>query len=207
MQYINSNLGIPIKASFADMMAVNSYSNASGDSVSSLESKIAKIQSELASLDNKRQKENVKLKNEQEKERRGYGKIASAKFKEGERDIRQANVGANQAKTEIKNIETKMALLNIDLASLQSQLDAMGGAPAPAPRPLPPTPKPPTPSVPPIGGGAGSAGLVPLPEGSTDNSSSDSTAKPKKNWVMIGGIGLVAYVAVAYFVNKVVKPQ
>lgn len=199
MQYINSNLGIPIKASFADMMAVNSYSNASGDSVSSLESKIAKIQSELASLDNKRQKENVKLKNEQEKERRGYAKIASAKFKEGERDIRQANVGANQAKTEIKNIETKMALLNIDLASLQSQLDAMGGAPAPAPRPLPPIPKPPVPSVPPIGG------VVPPLDGVTGTTSQDGAAngsanagKSKVNYPVVI-IGSVVVLGILYF--------
>ena len=213
MQYINSNLGIPIKPSFADMMSVNCYSNATGDSVSSLQSQIRKIESELSSLNNKKQKETVKLNNEREKERKGYLKIRTGfKFKEGERDIREANVGANQAKTEIKNIETKMSLLNIDLATLQSQLEAMGGAPAPAgaPRPLPPlAPRiaPPT-NFGPTGGGIGGGTLLDGPtgqailDGPTGGGSAD-TGKSKINYPMVA-IGSALVLGVLYF--AVVKP-
>ena len=209
MQYINSNLGIPIKPSFADMMSVNCYSNATGDSVSSLQSQIRKIESELSSLDSKRQKENVKLKNEREKEVKGYYKIrVQFKFKEGERDIREANVGANQAKTEIKNIETKMALLNIDLASLQSQLDAAGGAPAPAgaPRPLPPSAPPiaPPTNFGPTGGGIGGGTLLDGPtgqailDGPTGSGGSADTGKSKINYPIVV-IGSALVLGVLYF--------
>lgn len=213
MQYINSNLGIPIKPSFADMMSVNCYSNATGDSASSLQSKINKIQSELSSLDVKRQKEIVKLNNEREKERKGYVKISTGlKFREGERDIREANVGANQAKTEIKNIETKMSLLNIDLATLQTQLEAMGGAPAPAgaPRPLPPSAPPIAPPIifGPTGGGVGGGTMLDGPtgqailDGPTGGGSAD-TGKSKINYPMVA-IGSALVLGVLYF--AVVKP-
>jgi len=205
MQYINSNLGIPIKASFADMMAVNSYSNASGDSVSSLQSKMRKIENDIRQLQVKKAKEDEKVRKELLKIEDAQKFIKKGKFQQGNKMRNEADYAIREARTEMRSIDSQINLLNIDYNDLKSQLEAMGGAPAPPP--LPPIPKPPIPSVPPIGGGAGSAGLVPLPEGSTDNSSSDSTAKPKRNWVMIGGIGLVAYVALAYFVNKVVKPQ
>jgi hypothetical protein len=211
MQYINSNLGIPIKSSFTDMMRMNNFSNATGDSASSLQSQIRKIESELSSLSTKKQKEELKKKNEQEKKRRGMLKLTIAggyKLKEGDREIRQANVAINQAVTEIRNIENRIATLNLDLASLQSQLEAVGGAPTPAPAPTSSsTPKPPTPSVPVIDGGVPSAGLVPLPE--TGNTSQEgSTGTPKKtNWVLIAGVSLAGYLTLAYFVNKVIKPQ
>jgi hypothetical protein len=215
MQYINSNLGIPIKPSFADMMSVNCYSNATGDSASSLQSQIRKIESELSSLGIKKQKEIVKLSNEREKERKGYVKISTGlKFREGERDIREANVGANQAKTEIKNIETKMSLLNIDLASLQSQLEAMGGAPAPAgaPRPLPPSVPPiapPTTNFGPTGGGVGGGSMLDGPTGSaildgpTGSGGSANTGKSKINYPIVI-IGSALVLGVLYF--TVVKP-
>jgi hypothetical protein len=215
MQYINSNLGIPIKPSFADMMSVNCYSNATGDSASSLQSQIRKIESELSSLGIKKQKEIVKLNNEREKERKGYVKISTGlKFREGERDIREANVGANQAKTEIKNIETKMSLLNIDLASLQSQLEAMGGAPAPAgaPRPLPPSVPPiapPTTNFGPTGGGVGGGSMLDGPTGSaildgpTGSGGSANTGKSKINYPIVI-IGSALVLGVLYF--TVVKP-
>jgi hypothetical protein len=209
MQYINSTLGIPIKPSFADMMSMNSYSNATGDSVSSLQSQIRKIESELAALDIKKQKENVKLNNEREKERKGYVKISTGlKFREGERDIREANVGANQAKTEIKNIETKMSLLNIDLASLQTQLEAAGGAPAPAgaPRPLPPSAPPiaPPTNFGPTGGGIGGGTLLDGPTGSaildgpTGSGGSADTGKSKINYPIVV-IGSALVLGVLYF--------
>ena len=217
MQYINSTLGIPIKPSFADMMRMNNYSNATGDSVSSLQSQIRKIEIELAALDVKKQKENVKLNNEREKERKGYLKMATGwKFKEGERDIREANVGANQAKTEIKNIQTKMSLLNIDLATLISQLEALGfqpplGGPAlprpPAPPqpPLPPTspPAPPTPTPTnfgPTGGGVGGGSLL---DGPTGSGGSADTGKSKINYPIVV-IGSALVLGVLYF--AVVKP-
>jgi hypothetical protein len=215
MQYINSNLGIPLKSSFSDMMNMNCYSNATGDSASSLQSKIRKIESELSSLDIKKQKEIVKLNNEREKERKGYVKISTGlKFREGERDIREANVGANQAKTEIKNIETKMSLLNIDLASLQSQLEAMGGAPAPAgaPRPLPPSVPPiapPTTNFGPTGGGVGGGSMLDGPTGSaildgpTGSGGSANTGKSKVNYPIVI-IGSALVLGVLYF--TVVKP-
>lgn len=215
MQYINSNLGIPLKSSFSDMMNMNCYSNATGDSASSLQSKIRKIESELSSLDIKKQKEIVKLNNEREKERKGYVKISTGlKFREGERDIREANVGANQAKTEIKNIETKMSLLNIDLASLQSQLEAMGGAPAPAgaPRPLPPSMPPiapPTTNFGPTGGGVGGGSMLDGPTGSaildgpTGSGGSANTGKSKINYPIVI-IGSALVLGVLYF--TVVKP-
>jgi len=214
MQYINSNLGIPIKPSFADMMSINRYSNATGDSVSSLQSQIRKIESELSSLDIKKQKEILKLNNEREKERKGYVKISTGlKFREGERDIREANVGANQAKTEIKNIETKMSLLNIDLASLQTQLDAAGGAPAPAgaPRPLPPSAPPiaPPTNFGPTGGGIGGGTLLDGPTGSaildgpTGSGGSADTGKSKINYPIVV-IGSALVLGVLYF--AVVKP-
>jgi hypothetical protein len=209
MQYINSNLGIPIKPSFADMMSINRYSNATGDSVSSLQSQIRKIESELSSLDIKKQKEILKLNNEREKERKGYVKISTGlKFREGERDIREANVGANQAKTEIKNIETKMSLLNIDLASLQTQLDAAGGAPAPAgaPRPLPPSAPPiaPPTNFGPTGGGIGGGTLLDGPTGSaildgpTGSGGSADTGKSKINYPIVV-IGSALVLGVLYF--------
>lgn len=215
MQYINSNLGIPLKSSFSDMMNMNCYSNATGDSASSLQSKIRKIESELSSLDIKKQKEIVKLNNEREKERKGYVKFSTGlKFREGERDIREANVGANQAKTEIKNIETKMSLLNIDLASLQSQLEAMGGAPAPAgaPRPLPPSVPPiapPTTNFGPTGGGVGGGSMLDGPTGSaildgpTGSGGSANTGKSKVNYPIVI-IGSALVLGVLYF--TVVKP-
>lgn len=214
MQYINSNLGIPIKPSFADMMSVNCYSNATGDSVSSLQSQIRKIENELSSLSTKKQKEIVKLNNEREKERKGYVKISTGlKFREGERDIREANVGANQAKTEIKNIETKMSLLNIDLASLQTQLDSAGGAPAPAgaPRPLPPSAPPiaPPTNFGPTGGGIGGGTLLDGPTGSaildgpTGSGGSADTGKSKINYPIVV-IGSALVLGVLYF--AVVKP-
>jgi hypothetical protein len=215
MQYINSNLGIPLKSSFSDMMNMNCFSSATGDSASSLQSQIRKIESELSSLGIKKQKEIVKLSNEREKERKGYVKISTGlKFREGERDIREANVGANQAKTEIKNIETKMSLLNIDLASLQSQLEAMGGAPAPAgaPRPLPPSVPPiapPTTNFGPTGGGVGGGSMLDGPTGSaildgpTGSGGSANTGKSKINYPIVI-IGSALVLGVLYF--TVVKP-
>jgi hypothetical protein len=163
----------------------------------------------------KKQKEIVKLSNEREKERKGYVKISTGlKFREGERDIREANVGANQAKTEIKNIETKMSLLNIDLASLQSQLEAMGGAPAPAgaPRPLPPSVPPiapPTTNFGPTGGGVGGGSMLDGPTGSaildgpTGSGGSANTGKSKINYPIVI-IGSALVLGVLYF--TVVKP-
>ena len=196
------------------MMSINRYSNATGDSVSSLQSQIRKIESELSSLDIKKQKEILKLNNEREKERKGYVKISTGlKFREGERDIREANVGANQAKTEIKNIETKMSLLNIDLASLQTQLDAAGGAPAPAgaPRPLPPSAPPiaPPTNFGPTGGGIGGGTLLDGPTGSaildgpTGSGGSADTGKSKINYPIVV-IGSALVLGVLYF--AVVKP-
>jgi uncharacterized coiled-coil protein SlyX len=203
MQYINSNLGIPVLPKFTDMMSANSYANASGDSVSSLESKIASLEKEINSLQVKKQKEEVKLASEQDKKQKGFGKLATARFKQGERDIREANVAINQAQTEIKNLDNKIKLLSIDLGDVQNRLKS-AGASLPTP---PPTPKPPTPSVPVIDGGTPSAGLVPLPE-SGNTSQDGSTGTPKKtNWVLIAAVGLAGYLALAYFVNKVIKPQ
>jgi uncharacterized coiled-coil protein SlyX len=203
MQYINSNLGIPVLPKFSDMMSVNSYANASGDSVSSLESKIASLEKEINSLEVKKQKEQVKLESEQDKKQKGFGKLATARFKQGERDIREANVAINQAQAEIKSLDNKIKLLTIDLGDLQNRLKS-AGASLPTP---PSTPKPVTPSVPPVVGGVPSAGLVPLPE--TGNTSQNgSTGTPKKtNWVLIAGVSLAGYLALAYFVNKVIKPQ
>jgi prefoldin subunit 5 len=211
MQYINSNLGIPIKSSFADMMRVNNYSNATGDSASSLQSQIRKIESQLSSLSTKRQKEELKKKTEQEKKQRGALKltiVGGYKFKQGDREIRQANVAINQAETEIRNIDNQIASLNIDLASLQSQLEAMGGAPtSSSSSSSSSTPKPATPSAPVIDGGVPSAGLVPLPDaGTTPQDSATGTTK-KPNWALIAGVGFVSYLALTIFVNKVIKPQ
>jgi len=209
MQYINSNLGIPIKSSFADMMRVNNYSNATGDSASSLQSQIRKIESQLSSLSTKRQKEELKKKTEQAKKQRGALKLTIAggfKLKEGDREIRQANVAINQAETEIRNIDNQIASLNIDLASLQTQLEAIGGAPIPTSSSSS-TPKPPTPSAPVIDGGVPSAGLAPLPDAGTTPQDSTTGTTKKPNWALIAGVGFVSYLALTIFVNKVIKPQ
>ena len=201
MQYINSNLGIPVLPKFADMMSLNSYANASGDSVSSLESKIASLEKEINSLQVKKQKEEVKLASEQDKKQKGYGKLATARFKQGEREIRQANVAINQAQAEIKSLDNKIKLLSIDLGDLQNRLKSVGAS-------LPATPS--TPVIKPSVAPTASAGLAPLPDaGTTDTTPQDSaTGTTKKpNWALIAGVGFVSYLALTIFVNKVIKPQ
>ena len=202
MQYINSNLGIPIKASFADMMGVNSYSNASGDSVSSLESKIASIQKEISSLEVKKQKEELKLSTEQDKKKRAAAKmtiVGGYKFREGERELRQANVAINQAKTEIRNIDNKIKSLSIDLSDLQNRLK-LTNASIPA---TPSTPKPPVPSVPPILDAANIplGGVFPPRDGVTGTTSQDGstdTGKSKVNYPVVI-IGSVVVLGILYF--------
>ena len=207
MQYINSHLGIPVLPKFKDMMSVSGYSNASGDSASSLESKIASIEQQLSSLDVKRQKEELKLANEQDKKKRAAAKmtiVGGYKFREGERELRQANVAINQAKTEIRNIDEKIKSLSIDLADYQNRLKSVGVAVSTASAPT----KASTPSVPPVAGGSASAGLAPLPDENTTPPSTTSAGSAKKsNWPLYVGLGLVGYFALAYYMGKVVKPQ
>ena len=107
-----------------------------------------------------------------------------------------------------------MSLLNIDLASLQSQLEAMGGAPAPAgaPRPLPPSVPPiapPTTNFGPTGGGVGGGSMLDGPTGSaildgpTGSGGSANTGKSKVNYPIVI-IGSALVLGVLYF--TVVKP-
>jgi hypothetical protein len=208
MQYINSNLGIPIKPSFADMMSINRYSNATGDSVSSLQSQIRKIESELSSLDVKMQKEQLKKNTNQQKEIDAYKKttiLGGFKYRQALKDYNEARKAIKEANVEMGIIQNKMASLSIDLNQLQSQLVAAGGAPAPAsaPRPLPPSAPPiappmnfgPTPVDGPTGGGIGGGSLL---DGPTGSGGSADTGKSKINYPIVV-IGSALVLGVLYF--------
>jgi hypothetical protein len=216
MQYINSNLGIPIKPSFADMMSINRYSNATGDSVSSLQSQIRKIESELSSLDVKMQKEQLKKTTNQQKELDAYKKttiLGGFKYRQAVKDYNEARKAIKEANVEMGIIQNKMASLSIDLNQLQSQLVAAGGAPAPAgaPRPLPPSAPPiaPPTNFGPTGGGIGGGTLLDGPTGSaildgpTGSGGSADTGKSKINYPIVV-IGSALVLGVLYF--AVVKP-
>ena len=204
MQYINSHLGIPVLPKFKDMMSVSGYSNASGDSVSSLQSQMRKIESDIRQLQVKKAKEDEKARKELVKIEEAQKYIKRGKFQQGNKMRNEADYAIREARTEIQRIDSQINLLNIDYNDLKSQLEAMGGAPVPAPS----TPKPPVPSVPPVAGGSASAGLVPLPDDNTTPPSTDSTGSAKKtNWPLYVGLGLVGYFALAYYMGKVVKPQ
>lgn len=203
MQYINSNLGIPILPKFADMMSVSGYSNASGDTVSSLQSKMRKIESDIRQLQVKKAKEDEKVRKELVKIEEAQKYIKRAKFQQGNKMRNEADYAIREARTEIQRIDSQINLLNIDYNDLKSQLEAMGGAPVPPPS----IPKPSTPA--PVVSGSASAGLVPLPDAGTDGAPTDGAtgSLKKKNWPLYIGIGVAGYFALAYFMNKVVKPQ
>lgn len=199
MQYINSNLGIPIKASFADMMGVNSYSNASGDSVSSLQTKMRKIENDIRQLQVKKAKEDEKVRKELLKIEDAQKFIKKGKFQQGNKMRNEADYAIREARTEMRNIDSQINLLNIDYNDLKSQLEAMGGAPVPPPI----TPKPPVPSVPPILDAANIplGGVFPPRDGVTGTTSQDGstdTGKSKVNYPVVI-IGSVVVLGILYF--------
>ena len=135
---------------------------------------------------------------EQDKKKRAAAKmtiVGGYKFREGERELRQANVAINQAKTEIRNIDNKIKSLSIDLSDLQNRLKATSAS-IPA---TPSTPKPPVPSVPPIGG------VLPPLDGVTGTTSQDgatngsaNAGKSKVNYPVVI-IGSVVVLGILYF--------
>ena len=196
MQYINSNLGIPILPKFADMMSVSGYSNASGDTVSSLQSKMRKIESDIRQLQVKKAKEDEKVRKELLKIEDAQKYIKRGKFQQGNKMRNEADYAIREARTEMRNIDSQINLLNIDYNDLKSQLEAMGGAPVPPPS----TPKPPVPSVPPIVGG-----VVPPLDGVTGTTSQDGanngstdTGKAKVNYPVVI-IGSAVVLGILYF--------
>ena len=196
MQYINSNLGIPVLPKFKDMMNVSGYSNASGDSVSSLQSQMRKIESDIRQLQVKKAKEDEKVRKELVKIEEAQKYIKRGKFQQGNKMRNEADYAIREARTEIQRIDSQINLLNIDYNDLKSQLEAMGGAPVPAPS----TPKPPVPSVPPIVGG-----VVPPIDGGTGTTSqagatngSADTGKSKINYPVVI-IGSAVVLGILYF--------
>ena len=190
------------------MMSINRYSNATGDSVSSLQSQIRKIESELSSLDVKMQKEQLKKNTNQQKEIDAYKKttiLGGFKYRQALKDYNEARKAIKEANVEMGIIQNKMASLSIDLNQLQSQLVAAGGAPAPAsaPRPLPPSAPPiappmnfgPTPVDGPTGGGIGGGSLL---DGPTGSGGSADTGKSKINYPIVV-IGSALVLGVLYF--------
>lgn len=205
MQYINSNLGIPIKSSFADMMKMDCYSNASGDSVSTIKSKISSLENEIRQLQVKKAKEDEKVRRELTKIEEAQKTIKKGKIREGNKMRNEADYAIREARAEIRNLDSKINLLTIDLNDLKIQVPSVPSMPSPS-----------APSVPQIlptstasagSGGSGSAGIVPLPETGNTSENGSSGAPKKTNWVLLAGVGLAGYVALAYFVNKFVKPQ
>ena len=196
MQYINSNLGIPVLPKFKDMMSVSGYSNASGDSVSSLQSKMRKIESDIRQFQVKKAKEDEKVRKELLKIEDAQKYIKRGKLQQGNKMRNEADYAIREARTEMRNIDSQINLLTIDYNDLKSQLEAMGGAPAPTPS----TPKPPVPSVPPIVGG-----VVPPIDGVTGTTSQDGanngstdTGKSKINYPVVI-IGSVVVLGILYF--------
>jgi hypothetical protein len=205
MQYINSNLGIPIKSSFADMMNMDCYSNASGDSVSTIKSKISSLENEIRQLQVKKAKEDEKVRRELTKIEEAQKTIKKGKIREGNKMRNEADYAIREARAEIRNLDSKINLLTIDLNDLKIQVPSVPSVPTAS-----------APSVPQIlptstasagSGGSGSAGIVPLPETGNTSENGSSEAPKKTNWVLLAGVGLAGYVALAYFVNKFVKPQ
>lgn len=202
MQYINSNLGIPIKSSFADMMNMDCYSNASGDSVSTIKSKISSLENEIRQLQVKKAKEDEKVRRELTKIEEAQKTIKKGKIREGNKMRNEADYAIREARAEIRNLDSKINLLTIDLNDLKIQVPSVPTASAPSvPQILP------TSTASAGSGGSGSAGIVPLPETGNTSENGSSGAPKKTNWVLLAGVGLAGYVALAYFVNKFVKPQ
>jgi TolA-binding protein len=202
MQYINSNLGIPIKSSFADMMNMDCYSNASGDSVSAIKSKISSLENEIRQLQVKKAKEDEKVRRELTKIEEAQKTIKKGKIREGNKMRNEADYAIREARAEIRNLDSKINLLTIDLNDLKIQVPSVPSASAPSvPQILP------TSTASAGSGGSGSAGIVPLPETGNTSENGSSGAPKKTNWVLLAGVGLAGYVALAYFVNKFVKPQ
>ena len=202
MQYINSNLGIPIKSSFADMMNMDCYNNASGDSVSAIKSKISSLENEIRQLQVKKAKEDEKVRRELTKIEEAQKTIKKGKIREGNKMRNEADYAIREARAEIRNLDSKINLLTIDLNDLKIQVPSVPSMPSPsAPQILP------TSTATAGSGGSGSAGIVPLPETGNTSENGSSGAPKKTNWVLLAGVGLAGYVALAYFVNKFVKPQ
>jgi hypothetical protein len=203
MQYINSNLGIPIKSSFADMMSdCGCHSNATGDSVSAIKSKISSLENEIRQLQVKKAKEDEKVRRELTKIEEAQKTIKKGKIREGNKMRNEADYAIREARAEIRNLDSKINLLTIDLNDLKIQVPSVPSASAPsAPQILP------TSTASAGSGGSGSAGIVPLPETGNTSENGSSGAPKKTNWVLLAGVGLAGYVALAYFVNKFVKPQ
>jgi len=203
MQYINSNLGIPIKSSFADMMSdCGCHSNATGDSVSAIKSKISSLENEIRQLQVKKAKEDEKVRRELTKIEEAQKTIKKGKIREGNKMRNEADYAIREARAEIRNLDSKINLLTIDLNDLKIQVPSVPSASAPsAPQILP------TSTATAGSGGSGSAGIVPLPETGNTSENGSSEAPKKTNWVLLAGVGLAGYVALAYFVNKFVKPQ
>jgi hypothetical protein len=203
MQYINSNLGIPIKSSFADMMSdCGCHSNATGDSVSTIKSKISSLENEIRQLQVKKAKEDEKVRRELTKIEEAQKTIKKGKIREGNKMRNEADYAIREARAEIRNLDSKINLLTIDLNDLKIQVPSVPSASAPSvPQILP------TSTASAGSGGSGSAGIVPLPETGNTSENGSSGAPKKTNWVLLAGVGLAGYVALAYFVNKFVKPQ
>ena len=203
MQYINSNLGIPIKSSFADMMSdCGCHSNATGDSVSAIKSKISSLENEIRQLQVKKAKEDEKVRRELTKIEEAQKTIKKGKIREGNKMRNEADYAIREARAEIRNLDSKINLLTIDLNDLKIQVPSVPSASAPSvPQILP------TSTASAGSGGSGSAGIVPLPETGNTSENGSSEAPKKTNWVLLAGVGLAGYVALAYFVNKFVKPQ
>jgi len=218
MKNLNRQLGIQVTPIPAYMGG--GYLNATGEE-SALKKKIATAKNEIRSLEKKKADENVKFENEKKKRNRGYAKLlpstaiaAGERVNpiEGRKMIKQAQIGIEQAETEIRNLDMKIALLNNEIADFEAQLASIAASeptPSPAPRPTPsPSPSPtpsPSGSPSPLGG---SAPILPLADGgassTTDGGATSGGALggDKKNTLLYVGIGVVVLGGIAYFVMK-----
>jgi len=202
MQYINSNLGIPIKSSFADMMSdCGCHSNASGDSVSAIKSKISSLENEIRQLQVKKAKEDEKVRRELTKIEEAQKTIKKGKIREGNKMRNEADYAIREARAEIRNLDSKINLLTIDLNDLKIQVPSVPSVPTAS-----------APSVPQIlptsTASAGSGGVVPFGESAsaptTGGASSSDTSKPKNNMGLIA-VGVVVVLGGIYAVTKLRK--
>lgn len=206
MQYINSNLGIPIKSAFKDMLGANGMASATGSSASDITSKIAAIQKQIDALSVKKQREEGKLEDEENKRKRGASQRNKGGFSAGQKQVREAEVAVEQAKTEIRRIDTEIRSLQITLSDYSNQLKSFPASPQGS---TPPTPPPASPR--PLGESGSSllspsASLVPLPDDGTSSTGAQATTPiSNKKLLQFIGLGIVGYLILTYYFNKKIK--
>lgn len=209
MKNLNRQLGIQVTPIPAYMGG--GFLNATGEE-SALKKKISTAKNEIRSLEKKKADENVKLENEKKKRNRGYAKLLPATALaagervnpiEGRKMIKEAQIGIEQAEAEIRNLNTKIALLNNEIADFEAQLASIAPSeptPSPAPRPAPSPSPSPSGAPSPLGGGTPTSSMTE----SAPLTTSDLTSGggDKKNTLLYVGIGVIVLGGIAYFVMK-----